>query len=275
MPELGLGLSIPGIKVSKKSGDADAIAYIAAIEAADGQSLETSTKTAITNFIVNVKAQGGWDAIQSSCILAGARTLNGALVPLKGTAPTNVRLVSTDYSRRNGISIVSSLATPYLNTNRANNADPQNNKHLIVNITSTLQYPSSFMAGSGTASGDSSIIVNPGAIDFLRIKSNSSSNTSIEWYGNTGLAGFSRYGSITFAGFSGNNIINTNYTAASVTPTSGNITIFDTPTGTVPCSGGISFYSIGTTIYDSTNGSKAFDAIKNNLVILMTAFSTL
>lgn len=69
--------------------DPDAAAYIAAVEAADGQPLEPAVKTAINSFVVGCKADGIWAAIKAACILAGARTLSGALVPLAGTAPTN------------------------------------------------------------------------------------------------------------------------------------------------------------------------------------------
>jgi len=61
--------------------DPDAQAYITAVETADGQALETAVRTAINNFVVGCKADGIWNAIKASCILAGARTLAGALVP--------------------------------------------------------------------------------------------------------------------------------------------------------------------------------------------------
>jgi hypothetical protein len=110
--------------------DADAAAYIAAVEAADGQSLETATKQAIANFIEGCKDDNIWDAIKASCILAGARTLAGALVPLRGTAPTNFNFVSSDYDRKTGL--IGNGSTKYLNTNRNNNADPQNSKHIAA-----------------------------------------------------------------------------------------------------------------------------------------------
>ncbi|NBN88588.1 MAG: hypothetical protein EBV32_05835, partial [Proteobacteria bacterium] len=81
---------------SYRFGDADANAYIAAVETADGQALEGDTRAAITAFVVGCKADGIWNAIKASCILAGARTLSGALVPLIGTAPTNNNFVSGD-----------------------------------------------------------------------------------------------------------------------------------------------------------------------------------
>jgi hypothetical protein len=110
--------------------DADAVAYIAAVEAADGQALETATRMAINSFVKSCKADGIWPAIKASCILAGARTLAGALVPLVGTAPTNVSFVSGDYNRKTGL--VGDGSTKYLDSNRNNNADPQDNQHNAV-----------------------------------------------------------------------------------------------------------------------------------------------
>jgi len=114
--------------------DADAIAYVAAVEAADGQALEFGVGKAINDFVVGCKLDGTWSAIKASCILAGARTLNGALVPLAGTAPTNNNFVAGDYNRKTGL--VGNGSSKYLNSNRANNADPQNSQHLAVYDTS-------------------------------------------------------------------------------------------------------------------------------------------
>jgi hypothetical protein len=69
--------------------DSNALTYINAVEAADGQALELNVKLVINDFVVGCKADGIWDAIKASCILAGARTLPGALVPLVGSAPTD------------------------------------------------------------------------------------------------------------------------------------------------------------------------------------------
>lgn len=70
--------------------DPDALAYIEAVELADGQPLESEVFNSIQRFFKGCKSDGIWDAIKSSCLLMGARTLAGALVPLKGTAPTPV-----------------------------------------------------------------------------------------------------------------------------------------------------------------------------------------
>jgi hypothetical protein len=120
--------------------DPDAAAYITAVEAADtaaGQSggLETAVKVAIHSFVKGCKADGIWPAIKASCILAGARTLSGALVPLVGTAPTNVGglFVSGDYNRKTGL--VGNGSSKYIDTQRAANQQPLNSLHLAVFAT--------------------------------------------------------------------------------------------------------------------------------------------
>jgi hypothetical protein len=110
--------------------DADAVAYIAAVEAADGQALETATRMAINSFVKGCKADGIWPAIKASRILSGARTLSGALVPLVGAAPTNNGFVAGDYDRKTGLK--GDGSTKSLGAGRRNSADPRNNKHLSV-----------------------------------------------------------------------------------------------------------------------------------------------
>jgi hypothetical protein len=119
-----------------RSGDSDVRAYIAAVEQADTQPLEQAVKDAYRDFIVGCKADGIWDAIKASCILMGARTLSGALTPLKGGAPTNVNnnFVSGDYDRKTGL--VGNASNKSLNSNRANNADGQNDNHNAIYVTS-------------------------------------------------------------------------------------------------------------------------------------------
>ena len=112
--------------------DSDALAYVNAVQTADGASLENSVRLAINNFVVGCKSDGIWSAIKASCILAGARSLNGALVPLVGTAPTNFNFVSADYNRKTGLQ--GNGSTKYLNTNVAGNSSllPQDNAHFSI-----------------------------------------------------------------------------------------------------------------------------------------------
>lgn len=75
-------------------------------------------------------------AIKSKCFLCGARTLTGALVPVVGAAPTNFNFVANDYNSKTGLGDPTNVAK-YLDSGRSNSADPQNNKHVAVNISTT------------------------------------------------------------------------------------------------------------------------------------------
>ena len=114
--------------------DPDAAAYISAVETADGQALEEPVKIAIDNFVLGCKEDGIWDAIKACCILAGARTLDGALVPLVGAAPTNYNFVAGDYDRKTGL--VGDGSTKWMDTNRSATADPLLNCHASTYVTS-------------------------------------------------------------------------------------------------------------------------------------------
>ena len=230
--------------------DPDAQTYIAAVEAADGQALEGDVALAINDFVVGCKDDGIWDAIKASCILAGARTLSGALVPLKGTAPTNYNFVSGDYNRETGL--VGNGSTDYLDTNRANNADPQNNQHLAIYASATGNGTS--MGAGATDTGTSGIgRRNPtGFTNTAVLRSQNGSTppsvdidkTDVQWL--SGLAGISRSSSTSFVGRSGGT--NKTFTVASQVPYSANIFVFGRNSGgslNDPAASRLSFYSIG------------------------------
>lgn len=96
--------------------DPDALIYMRAVEAADGQSLEYPVKAAINTYVVTLKADSVWTSAAQLLLPCGPRTLAGALKPLKGTAPTNVNFVSGDYNRENGLGKASN-SNAYLNSN--------------------------------------------------------------------------------------------------------------------------------------------------------------
>ena len=129
--------------------DADALAYIQRIETADGASLESGVRLAIDNFVRGCKTDGIWDAIKASTILAGARTLSGALQPLVGAAPTNFNFVSDDYSRTTGLA--GNGSTKYLDSNRNINADPQNNHHYSVYSSAPTNVTAGIISGRSSA----------------------------------------------------------------------------------------------------------------------------
>jgi hypothetical protein len=130
--------------------DANAAAYISAVEAADGASLENPVKQAIDQFVLGCKSDGIWSAIKASCILAGARTLNGSLVPLVGTAPTSSNFVSADYNRKTGL--IGNGTTKFLSSNYAFPTTLQNNCH-VGGYYSVKQTTGEGLMGGFSASG--------------------------------------------------------------------------------------------------------------------------
>ena len=145
--------------------DSDVATYIAAVEAADGQLIEFAVAKAVNDFVVDCKNDGIWTAIKASCILSGARTLAGALVPLAGTAPTNVGpFVSGDYNRKTGL--LGDGSAKYLNSGAAiNTTCPFNNAHLSVYVTTAAS------SGIGYIGMDD-VPANTGALGIYRNSTN-------------------------------------------------------------------------------------------------------
>jgi len=221
--------------------DSTAAAYIAAVEAADGQALESSIKIAYNDFIVGCKSDGIWSALKASCILAGARTLSGALVPLVGTTPINNNFVSADYNRRTGLK--GNTTTKYINPRRAINADPQNSHHYGVYVTEApnLTTTRGFI-GNAPSTGVNNFI---NAVTFNNTlglnNRNAASNLPNQGL-TTGYKGTTRSASNSWSVRTGNT--NFNYTSASSTPNSSAFGVFARGTGTF-ADARMSFYSIG------------------------------
>ena len=228
------GAEFGGVNIT----DTDAQTYIAAVETADGQSLENATRLAIQNFIVGAKADGIWDAIKSSNILAGARTLNGALVPLKGTAPTNFNFVSGDYNRKTGL--VGNGSTKYLNSNRNNTADPQDSRHIAVYMTALNTTDPTIIIGTSNITGRTSIV----RVGATTARISSALTPLFNITPTTGFLGGVRTNATTSA--IRNNGITTASTVASETPASEAMGVFAAiGLGAPPSNARLAFYSIG------------------------------
>lgn len=229
---------VPAITIVSP-GDADALAYIAAVEAADGQALETVVKDAIQAFVVGCKTDGIWTAIQASCILGCARTLTGALVPLRGSAPTNSNFVTADYDRKTGLK--GNGTNKSLNANRDISADNLNNCHAAIyqSELDTTQNES-FWAGDDTSrsyilvtSGGTSLGCRIPGFSFIASKAADT------------LMGVSRSDSASF-------ISRTGASTATVTATSvassGATFIFRRGTASAFCNARMFFYSLGSSV---------------------------
>jgi hypothetical protein len=218
--------------------DADAQAYVNAVEVADRERIEDPVRFAINNFVIGCKADGIWSAIKASCILAGARTLTGVLVPLVGTAPTNVSFVSGDYNRKTGL--VGDGSTKYLNSNRNNNADPQNSKHHSVYV-STVATQAGILNGAqvGGATGQSGIAVAGSLENTFRVNNAAATTYSLT----SGFLGISR--SLSTEVNIRRNSSNATESRTSETPVNEVIGILGRTTNANYSNARLAFYSIG------------------------------
>ena len=247
--------------------DPDAASYIVAVEAADGQALEPALVTAYNEFVLGCKADASpfpgvsnFDAIKASCIMAGARTLAGALVPLKGPAPTNFNFVAGDYSRITGLK--GNGTNKYLLSNRNNNQDPSFNRHLALRRTE-----GSTRNGVLLGSNTSSHLYTGFGVFITRLNSTGDTSPRISLTTHPGdiFYGVSRDSSATVVERVGNSM-RTVSLAASLNAAGFNIGVLGSPTGGDLMDARLSYYSIGEAV-DLT----ALDA---RLTTLMSAIST-
>ena len=238
------------------SYSAAAQGYISAVEAADGQQLETAVRDAYAAFIDGLISDGllgtsggvisqAASLIKASSIMAGARTLAGALVPLVGPAPTNNNFLSTDYSRKIGLK--GNGSSKYLSINRNSSADPQNSSHLAIykndNVTDTNPY----WIGAATAGGT---LVN--AVGRNAFYSNSGTPESTTTSVALGLHGVSRGSSSIVSrkrpGSAAANYSDSSTGVISLPAFVFNINIGGTPGATQWSSSSLAFYSQGENI---------------------------
>jgi hypothetical protein len=181
----------------RASLDAAAAAYIAAVEAADGQALEAGVRTAINDFVVGCKADGIWSAISSACILAGSRTLSGALVPLAGSAPVNSNFVGADYNRKTGL--IGDAATKTLRVSVSANAQDDFAMSVwVTQVPSMIDLRCIAGYGTGTNLGTTHIRLRTSSVEF---RSRSGGGSSRSGTPPTGLWGHSRSSSSSFVRF--------------------------------------------------------------------------
>jgi CubicO group peptidase (beta-lactamase class C family) len=211
--------------------DPDAQTYITAVETADGQALEVGVKDAINDFVVGCKADGIWAAIKASCILAGARTLAGALVPLVGAAPTKEGTEGGwSYDRKTGLA--GNGTDNRLDGNRNNNADPQDSNHNAVYQT----------AGGGGQRIGSGFLVD-GANSIANTAHSNRRGFTFNFTAQNGLIGHSRDSGASY--IFRNAASNSTIFESSETPQNANIRLFQFTGAAGFGTHRLAFYSIG------------------------------
>jgi len=148
MPLYSAVAPLPVNRIKNRLFDPDARDYILRVEAADGERLESQVRGAINAFVLGCKADGVWTSLVTSCIMAGARTVAGAIIPLQGNAPTNNNFVAGDYSRTLGLlgnDTDKYLATGYNNNDTTN--FPQNDSHISCYVSASQTDATGTLAG--------------------------------------------------------------------------------------------------------------------------------
>lgn len=182
--------------------DPDAAAWFAAIVTAGG-SISTPNKNAVSAFVVGCKADASpaagisnWAAIKEMCLLCAANDLTGALIPLKGGAPTNNGFVSGNYSRTAGLE---SSGSQWLESARNYNADPQDNQSMGVFAASGISGGLAFRIMATTSGANAGDIISGAANDANnpRFRSQSTSLFTLPASAGSGLIGVSRSSSST------------------------------------------------------------------------------
>jgi hypothetical protein len=232
----------PRLLVPRATFDADAAAYLRAVEAADGQALETPVKRAVDDFFKGCK--GGWDVLGVEGLLHSLRGSHAGrcVGAAGGTAPTNNNFVDADYNRETGL--VGNATSKYLNSNRANDADPQNDKHLAV-YASTVGSGNQFYAASGV-SGDTGLYNESGTNFLGRINRNSISTVVSGAGSATGLIAAARTSSGTQqARAGGATVTSSNEPNTYVSENTGIFARIASGTGVNYSNARLAFYSIG------------------------------
>jgi hypothetical protein len=238
-------------KAVREVTDSETLTYISAVETADGQALENEVKYAYEDFVLGCKADGIWSAIKASCILAGARTISGALVPLVGTAPTNNNFVAGDYNRKNGL--LGNGSTKFLGTNVAGNSSlvPQNNLHASIYASTgpTVSATGAYLGNANTIGTAGSIGMLRAAGSNLAFDVNAHSATSTRQTLTStpsNWAGFKAVLRSNSTQVKTRNVgVDYTYAVSSATRSAGNISVFRGGTGSIYGNGTYSFYSIG------------------------------
>jgi hypothetical protein len=196
-------------------------------------------------FIKGCKDDGNWNAIKTGCVMAGWDGLTGALTPLKDGAPTNFNFVSSDYNRETGL--LGDGTTKYLDSNRNNNADPQDSRHVSI-YASTISTGTTPAYFGGEGASGSTQLIDVSASTRIGYRLNSSAAISTNIAPSVGFIGINRTSSSETS--LRNTGTTTSISSASVSPASFNLLIYrrTITIGANYANARLSYYSIGESV---------------------------
>lgn len=108
--------------------------WLAKVETADGQTLETALRDAYKTYVNGLISDGIWNSINVLGTFCCARTLSGLMIPIKGPTITDsaINFTLSDLIRKTGLK---SNGTKIINTNYSQLSDPQNDFHMSTWVT--------------------------------------------------------------------------------------------------------------------------------------------
>jgi hypothetical protein len=221
----------------------ETLAYILAVEAEDGEELENEVLIPIVEFANWRIPFGG-----ACSILSAARTINGALVPMVGPAPTAVNFVSADYNRLNGLT-GANVSGKVIMTGYTISLAQQNDHHAVfhcsvlpINVFRTLM-------GNGMATAVGVTVMshlNPVSTCRVHSSLNAGSVGVLNFLLNPGFKGLARNSSAAY--FHSNGTTEVSVTRVTGVPLAQEMYLFDIPGGAISSSGSITMYSVGSFI---------------------------
>jgi len=237
--------------------------------------LEDDTKSAYNTFIDSLVVDGylgvsggtisqASSVIKAAPIMAGARTLAGALVPLVGGAPTRFGTESGwNYNRRTGV--LANGTNNYLSSNRSNSADPQNSNHNAVYVTSLGAASGSFIGAEGAAGATN--FIGGGQVNAIFTRSRSSVGASSGVIPLPGLIGHSRATSTSYTVRVNQTDIPTSVTSSA--PETSAVLVFRRGSTSNPA------YTAHRTAFYSIGGSLNLALLEVRLTALINAFAAI
>jgi hypothetical protein len=246
MPLFSAVAPLPVNRIKNRLFDPDARDYILRVEEADGERLESQVRGAINAFVVGCKADGIWTSLVTSCIMAGARTVAGAITPLVGNAPTNNNFVAGDYSRTLGL--LGNASNKYLATGYNNNDTtnfPQNDSHMSCFVSQSQTNSNGTLVGTNVGVGSRFLIRHSTVTNILAVNRAGTISTM-----NFAPLGFQCQSRNTSTGWSrrfyySGGFQDATVSVASTSPTGQLLGVFAVGDGLLPTSARMSFYSIG------------------------------
>lgn len=225
------------------SYDTDAQNWITAIEAADGQALETATRDAYNACVVGLKSDAQWSLLQLLVVVAGARTQAGALKPAVGPAQTAISLPTAGYNRRSG---QLGDGTGYIDTGLRLNQLALNNASMGLWVAAAATSGVGYMGRDDTSAntGETAIYRNSSTITIRH--QTASAFTSSVANSTTGFIGMSRGSSSALSFRAAGSTQSLSYASAGASTSANTILVFSRDTSAASRTNGrISCYWAG------------------------------